>query len=193
MALSESLPLRQISVSASSAESCELWPHPIFYITRVLARAIGCTVVAHTHRFQGFHRCGCVAAHRLHIDVHRSGDVCVTQDLLVICWITLSDTPSRRRLVASPRRKACQPCHSKPAFVSAGRITSLASASRFIGLPVALAKMNPRLRLPHAALCCSNSVFSCATTGIAALLFGRLGSSTWLRKTDVITRISKPS
>ena len=43
----ESLSLRQIPVIPSSAESCELWSQCIFYITRVLVRGIGCTVVAH--------------------------------------------------------------------------------------------------------------------------------------------------
>ena len=32
-----------------------------------------------THGFQGLHRGRCVAAHRLHVDIHRRGDVRVTQ------------------------------------------------------------------------------------------------------------------
>lgn len=59
----------------------------------------------------------------------------------------LSGTPCR--FVANPRRKACQPCHSIPAAVSAGRMTSFANRSRQSGLSTELANIHPLSGEPH--------------------------------------------
>src|SRR5215471_4236219 len=40
-------------------------------------------------------------------------------ELRSIAWMVLLLTPKRCKLVASPRRKACQPCHSQ--FFSEGK------------------------------------------------------------------------
>src|SRR6266850_5126667 len=55
----------------------------------------------------------------------------------------LSETPNLCRFVASPRRNACQPYHGNFALSRAGRMTSAASASKFVGLHCSFAKINP--------------------------------------------------
>src|ERR1022692_767515 len=109
-----------------------------------------------------------------------------------IDWIVLSGTPSRYRLVASPRRKACQPCHSIPVPLSAGRITNLASCARSIGLPVFDLKMRPVAGFPDVALWRVRYFAKEAITGTGALLLGGLGSSAWLPNTDCVMRICSP-
>jgi hypothetical protein len=79
-------------------------------------------------------------------------------------------------------------------FSRAGQITSTASASRFIGLPSSFERMNPLSVVCHTFPIAGREGLSVGLmTGIAPWLFGRLGSSTWLRQTDFSTRISEPS
>src|ERR1035438_9432392 len=101
-----------------------------------------------------------------------------------MAWIVLSGTPSRYRFVASPRRKACQPCHSIPAPLRAGRITNLASCAKSNGVPVCDLKIKPVEGFPDAALWWARYFARGAITGTGALLFALLGSSAWLPNTD---------
>lgn len=66
--------------------------------------------------------------------------------------------------MARPLRNACQPCHGRFAFSSVGRMTATASASKFIGCPCSLEKMNPCSGLPHLARCSSRRIFSFSFT-----------------------------
>ena len=96
--------------------------------------------------------------------------------------------------MARPLRNACQPCQRRVCFlerrpydIDGERFQVHRLSAEFIR------KNEPVLRSPHLARCCSRRIFSGAMIGMAALLLGRFGSSTWLRQTDFMTRISTAS
>ena len=73
----ESPPLRQIFPNSIQRRDLQTFSQKNFYSSEPLGLHSSCT-----HRFQRLHRIRCVRTNRLHVDVHRRGDVRVAQNLL---------------------------------------------------------------------------------------------------------------